>query len=58
MGVRVAVISPFYGRMSTGQYPVRLVAENCPVGYPWHDTTADIYLADYQGLPIYFVERG
>jgi len=58
MGVRVAVITPFYGRMSTGQYPVRLVSENCPVGYPWPDTSADIYLADYQGLPVYFIDRG
>lgn len=58
MGVRVAVMTPFYGRLSTGQYPVRLVQENCPVGYPWPDTTADIYLADYHGLPVYFIERG
>jgi starch synthase len=58
MGVRVAVITPFYGRLSTGHYPVHLVQENCPVGYPWADTTADIYLADYHGLPVYFIERG
>jgi starch synthase len=58
MGVRVAVITPFYGRLSTGQYPVHLVHENCPVGYPWADTTADIYQADYHGLPVYFIERG
>jgi starch synthase len=58
MGVRTAVITPFYGRLSTGQYPVHLVHENCPVGYPWPDSTADIYLADYHGLPVYFVERG
>ncbi|PKN40427.1 MAG: glycogen synthase GlgA [Deltaproteobacteria bacterium HGW-Deltaproteobacteria-18] len=58
MGVNVAVITPFYGRLSTGQYPVHLVQENCPVGYPWADTTADIYLADYHGLPVYFIERG
>lgn len=58
MGVNVAVITPFYGRLSTGQYPVHLVQENCPVGYPWADTTADIYMADYHGLPVYFIERG
>jgi starch synthase len=58
MGARVAVITPFYGRLSTGQYPVHLVHENCPVGYPWADTTADIYQADYHGLPVYFIERG
>lgn len=58
LGVRVAVITPFYGRLSTGHYPVHLVHENCPVGYPWSDTTADIYMADYHGLPVYFIERG
>ncbi|MDY0275116.1 MAG: glycogen synthase GlgA [Desulfomicrobium sp.] len=58
LGLRVAVITPFYGRMSTGQHPVHLVHENCPVGYPWFDTTADIYRADYHGLPVYFIERG
>jgi starch synthase len=58
MGARVAVITPFYGRLSTGKYPVHLVHENCPVGFPWHDTTADIYMADYYGLPVYFIERG
>jgi starch synthase len=58
MGVRVAVITPFYGRLSTGQYPVRLVHENCPVGYPWPDSTADVFQADYQGVPVYFIERG
>lgn len=58
LGARVAVITPFYGRLSTGQYPVRLVYENCPVGYPWSDTTADVYQAEYHGLPVYFIERG
>lgn len=58
MGVRVAVITPFYGRLSTGQFPVRLVYENCPVGYPWPESTADVYLADYHGLPVYFLDRG
>ena len=58
LGVRVAVITPFYGRLSSGHYPVHLVHENCPVGYPWSDTTADIYMADYHGLPVYFIERG
>lgn len=58
LGVRVAVITPFYGRLCTGQYPVQLVCENCHVGYPWPDTTADIYKADYHGLPVYFIDRG
>ncbi|NLW80955.1 MAG: glycogen synthase GlgA [Desulfovibrionales bacterium] len=57
LGLRVAVITPFYGRLSTGQYSVRLVMENCPVGYPWFDTTADIYQADYHGVPVYFIDR-
>ncbi|GAB1410368.1 glycogen synthase GlgA [Desulfovibrionales bacterium] len=58
LGVRVAVFTPFYGRLSTGQYPVHLVYENCPVGYPWFDSTADIYMANYHGLPVYLIERG
>lgn len=58
LGARVAVFTPFYGRLSTGQYPVHLVHENCPVGYPWPDSTADIYMANYHGLTVYFIERG
>ena len=58
MGIPVAVITPLYGRLSTAAYQLRLVCENCPVGYPWPSITADIYQADYQGLPVYFIDRG
>jgi starch synthase len=30
---------------------------DCPVGYPWPPVTADIYEADYHGLPVYFVRK-
>ncbi|MFA6810136.1 MAG: glycogen synthase GlgA [Desulfoplanes sp.] len=58
MGIPVAVITPLYGRLSTSAYPLRLVCENCPVGYPWPTISADIYQADYQGIPVYFIDRG
>ncbi|NCC24649.1 MAG: glycogen synthase GlgA [Deltaproteobacteria bacterium] len=58
MGLDVSVITPFYGRISTSRYKMRLVAENCPVGYPWPDITADVYKADFEGMPVYFVDRG
>ncbi|WP_027370604.1 glycogen synthase GlgA [Desulfovermiculus halophilus] len=56
-GAKVAVITPFYGRLHTADFQIRLVLENCPVGYPWPEVTADIYMADYHGLPVYFVDR-
>ncbi len=58
MGVPTAVITPLYGRLCTASFPLRLVYENCPVGYPWPSISTDIYLADYKGLPVYFVDRG
>jgi starch synthase len=58
MGLDVAVITPFYGRMSTGDVKLRLIYSRCPVGYPWPPITADIYMAEYQGLPVYFIQRG
>ena len=58
MGVPVAVVTPLYGRLSSAHYQLRLVAENCPVGYPWPEITADIFQADYEGLPVFFVDRG
>jgi starch synthase len=58
MGADVAVISPFYGRMSTGEYKLRLLSSRCPVGYPWPPITSEIYRADYHGLPVYFIQRG
>lgn len=57
-GIPAAVITPFYGRLRTGNYQLRLVSDDCPVGYPWPSTTAEIYQADYEGVPIYFVSRG
>jgi starch synthase len=57
LGVRVAVVTPLYGRLSTGKYPVRLVYENCPVGFPWPEVTFDVYAADYHGVAVYFIER-
>lgn len=58
LGVNVGVITPFYGRLASSDYPLRLIYENCPVGYPWPDTTADIFMSDYHGLPVYFISRG
>ena len=58
MGFNVAVITPFYGRMSTGGVQLRLVYPDCPIRYPWPSTTAEIYQADYLGVPVYFVHRG
>jgi starch synthase len=58
LGVSVGVITPFYGRLASSEFPLRLIYEDCPVGYPWPDTTADIFLADYHGLPVYFISRG
>ncbi len=57
LGLRVAVVTPLYGRMCTAKYPVRLVYENCPVGFPWPETTFDVYAANYQGVPVYFIDR-
>jgi len=57
-GQPAAVISPFYGRISTGDFQIRLTISDLPVGYPWAPITADIYEADYHGVPLYFVARG
>ncbi len=58
LGVFTGVITPFYGRLATSDYRLRLIYEDCPVGYPWPDTTADIFMSDYHGLPVYFISRG
>jgi starch synthase len=58
MGLKVSVITPLYGRISTSRYQLRLFSEDCPVGYPWPGTTADIYKADFEGMPVYFIDRG
>ncbi|MDL2207098.1 glycogen synthase GlgA [Desulfovibrio sp. OttesenSCG-928-F20] len=57
-GSNVAVISPFYGRISTGNYRIRLTISDLPVGYPWAPITCDIYEADYHGVSMYFIDRG
>ena len=58
MGVNTAVVTPMYGRFATSGFNLRLLTERCPVGYPWAPITAEIYQADYYGLPVYFVGRG
>jgi starch synthase len=58
MGVNTAVITPFYGRLSTAGFELRLVQSHCPVGYPWPPITAEIYQTSYHGMPVYFVGRG
>lgn len=57
-GQPAAVISPFYGRISTSNYRIRLTISDLPVGYPWPPITADVYEADYHGVPLYFIHRG
>ncbi len=57
MGYNTAVVTPFYGRMSTGGVPVHLLFQDSPVGYPWAPVTCDIYMADYHGMPVYFIDR-
>jgi starch synthase len=58
LGVPTGVITPFYGRLATSDYRLRLIYEDCPVGYPWPGTTADIFMSDYHGLPVFFISRG
>jgi starch synthase len=53
-----AVISPFYGRISTSDYQIRLTISDLPVGYPWAPITADVYEANYHGVPLFFIARG
>ena len=57
-GQPCAVISPFYGRLSTNVYHIRLTISDLPVGYPWAPVTADVFEADYHGVPLYFIDRG
>ncbi|MDR1686869.1 MAG: glycogen synthase GlgA [Desulfovibrio sp.] len=57
-GLPSAVVSPFYGRISTGNFRVRLAVSGLPVGYPWAPITADVYEAEYHGVPLYFIDRG
>ena len=57
LGVPTAVITPFYGRLSTADFPIKLKMADCPVGYPWEPVTTDVYETDYHGVPVYFVRR-
>ena len=57
MGIKTSVITPFYGRLKTAGFPLHLLVSDCHVGYPWPPITADIYMADFQGMPVYFVHR-
>ena len=34
MGVSTAVVTPFYGRLSTAEYGIRLTISDCHVGTP------------------------
>ena len=56
-GFLSAVISPFYGRISTSNFEIKLVVADLPVGYPWAPITVDVYKADYYGVPLYFLRR-
>lgn len=57
MGVNTAVITPLYPRTLKAGIPFHLIYNDMPVGYPWGPVTADIYLADLHGMPVYFVSR-
>jgi starch synthase len=57
MGHQVSVITPLYGRLGTSRHQIRLLYENCTVGYPWPDIGTDVYVADYHGVQVYFLDR-
>ena len=57
-GVPTSVITPFYGRVSTSEFHLRLSITDMPVGYPWAPITADVYETDYRGATVYFIDRG
>ncbi|MFW6324620.1 MAG: glycogen synthase, partial [Desulfovibrionales bacterium] len=57
MGYNVGVITPLYGRIDLSRFNLRLISEDCPVGYPWPSITADVYVADHHGMPVYFIDR-
>lgn len=58
MGVPCAVITPFYGRLRTGEAQLRLAMENVPVGYPWAPITVDVFETTYKNVTVYFLHRG
>ncbi len=57
MGIRTAVVTPFYGRLGSAEFGVHLAWSDCHVGYPWDPVTADIFQANFHGMPVYFVHR-
>ncbi|MDR3176494.1 MAG: glycogen synthase GlgA [Desulfovibrio sp.] len=56
-GQPAAVISPFYGRISTGNFRLRLTMPDLPVGYPWEPVTASVYETTHHGVPLFFIDR-
>jgi starch synthase len=58
MGLKVCVITPLYGRISPARYKLHLIYKDVSVGYPWPEIKADVYWADYHGMPVYFIDRG
>lgn len=58
MGVPVSVVTPFYGRLRTGRHKITQVVSAMPVGYPWAPVTADVFVTELEGMPVYFIDRG
>ena len=58
MGHKVCVITPLYGRIATSEFRPHLVYEDMNVGYPWPEICADVYRADFHGMPVYLIDRG
>ncbi|WP_029894417.1 glycogen synthase GlgA [Desulfohalovibrio reitneri] len=56
-GLRVAVMTPMYGRMKADEFAPRLVSSDCHVGYPWPPITAEVYYTEYRGVDVYFIGR-
>ncbi|MFN2268474.1 MAG: glycogen synthase, partial [Desulfonatronovibrio sp.] len=58
MGYKVSVITPMYGRISTRDFSPHLMYEDLKVGYPWPEINADVFRANFHGMPVYFIDRG
>ncbi len=56
-GVNTAVVTPLYGRLRTAGHQLHLLHSELPVGYPWAPVTTDVYVADFHGMPVYFIHR-
>ncbi len=56
-GLNTAIVTPLYGRLNTSEYPLHLIYSDCPVGYPWPPITCDVYMADFHGMPVYFIHK-